>query len=49
MGLKRLIDRHRRDQIGAEIVEGYRTHPQSDAEGVWADEESVTMIAEEPW
>lgn len=49
MGLESLIDRHRRGQIGAQIVDGYRAHPQSDAEGDWADEASVAMIAEEPW
>ncbi len=49
LGLERLIDRHRRSQIGARIVEGYRATPQDDAEVGWADASSVRMIVEEPW
>ena len=49
LGLQRLVDRHRRDQLGAQIVAGYRAVPQADGEGDWADESSVKMIAEEPW
>jgi Arc/MetJ-type ribon-helix-helix transcriptional regulator len=48
-GLERLVDRYRRDQIGARIVEGYRAQPQTDAEVGWADEASIRMITEEPW
>jgi len=44
-----LWDRYRRERIGARIVEGYRSMPQTDAELGWADESSVQMIAEEPW
>jgi len=49
LGLERLVDRFRRDEIGAQISRGYRDQPQSDAEIGWADESSVRMIAEEPW
>ncbi|MFN8036929.1 MAG: ribbon-helix-helix domain-containing protein [Acidimicrobiia bacterium] len=49
LGLERLVDRHRRGQIGERIREGYRSLPQSEAEVAWADEASVRMIAEEPW
>jgi len=49
VGLERLVDRCRRDEIGARIARGYRERPQSDAEVAWADESSVRMIAEEPW
>ena len=49
LGLERLVDRHRRDQIGARIAEGYRRLPQTNGEVGWADESSVRMIAEEPW
>jgi Arc/MetJ-type ribon-helix-helix transcriptional regulator len=49
LGLERLVDRHRRDSIGARIVEGYRAHPQDELDGGWADESSARMIAEEPW
>ena len=49
LGLERLVDRFRRDEIGAQIARGYRDQPQSDAEIGWADESSVRMIAEESW
>ncbi len=49
LGLERLIDRFRRDETGSRITEGYRSHPQSEAEVGWADESSTRMIAEEPW
>ncbi len=48
LGLRRLVDRHRRDQVGASIVEGYRRTPQSGADGR-GDRSTVEMIAEEPW
>ena len=49
LGLERLVDRCRRDEIGAQIARGYRDRPQRDAEVAWVDESSVQMIAEEPW
>jgi Arc/MetJ-type ribon-helix-helix transcriptional regulator len=49
LGLEQLVDRCRRDEIGARIARGYRELPQSDAEVAWADESSLRMIAEEPW
>lgn len=49
LGLEGLVDRHRRQQIGARIAEGYGSLPQTEAEVGWADESSVRMIAEEPW
>ncbi|MFN3217893.1 MAG: ribbon-helix-helix domain-containing protein [Acidimicrobiales bacterium] len=49
LGLEQLVDRFRRDEIGASIARGYREHPQDDAEVAWADESSVRMIVEEPW
>ena len=49
LGLEQLVDRCRRDEIGARIASGYRERPQSDAEVGWADESSLRMIAEEPW
>ena len=48
IGLERLIDRHRRDRIGARIVEGYAAVPPDDDQG-WPDEATTAMIAEEPW
>ncbi len=49
LGLERLVDRCRRDEIGARIARGYRECPQSEAEVAWADVSSVRMISEEPW
>ena len=48
-GLSLLLDRHRRQKIGAEIVDAYRRHPQTIDESSWSDEATVRMIAEEPW
>lgn len=49
LGLERVVDRHRRDTLGARIAEGYRSRPQTDAEVGWLDQSSVRMIADEPW
>jgi len=49
LGLERLVDRCRRDEIGSRIAGGYRARPQCDAEAGWTDESSLRMIAEEPW
>jgi Arc/MetJ-type ribon-helix-helix transcriptional regulator len=49
LALQRLVDRHRRDQIGSRIVEGYQRQPQTEAEVGWADTASVQMINDEPW
>ena len=49
VALDRFIDRHRRDQIGAQIVEGYRRIPQTEDEGGWSEAASRGMIADEPW
>jgi len=49
LGLERLVDRHRRAEVGASIAEGYRRRPQTEPEVGWADEASVGMIADEPW
>lgn len=49
LGLLRLVDRHRRDQVGSRIVAGYQSVPQTAADSGWADASSVRMIAEEPW
>jgi Arc/MetJ-type ribon-helix-helix transcriptional regulator len=49
LGLQRLVERFRRDRVGAAIVEGYRRQPQGGDEVGWADEATRRMIAEEPW
>lgn len=49
LGLRHLVDRHRRDRIASSIVDGYRRRPQTDSEVGWSDESTVQMIADEPW
>lgn len=49
VGLEQLVDRHRRDQVGAQIVAGYRALPQRDDELPRRDAAAARMIAEEPW
>ena len=49
IALERLLDRHRRDAIGRQIVEGYQRMPQTDEELAGVDEAAVAMILEEPW
>ena len=47
--LEDLVDRHRRREIGARIVDGYRRLPQPDDDVGFTDEATLAMIAEEPW
>jgi Arc/MetJ-type ribon-helix-helix transcriptional regulator len=49
IGLERLVDDHRRRQVGQAIVDGYRRVPQTEDEGLWVDESTLRMIADEPW
>lgn len=49
LALRDLIERHRRAQVGAAIVAGYRRSPQGEDDAVWSDEATTRMISEEPW
>jgi Arc/MetJ-type ribon-helix-helix transcriptional regulator len=49
LGLRQLVERHRREQIAPTIVGGYRRQPQTEAEVGWADESTSRMIADQPW
>ena len=49
IALRQLVDQHRRTQVGAAIVAGYRRTPQEEDEAPWSDEATRQMIAEEPW
>ncbi len=49
LGLQRLVHRHRRNQVGARIVEELRAQPQQEAELGWADDATIRIIADEPW
>lgn len=47
--LEALLDACRRAAIGAQIAEGYRRQPQSDAEEKAALANLRELVAEEPW
>lgn len=47
--LEKLIEQHRRQRVGAEIVDAYRRHPQTDDELAGLDHATRTLIDEEPW
>jgi Arc/MetJ-type ribon-helix-helix transcriptional regulator len=49
MGLEQLVDRVRRSEIAAAILEGYRRVPQTDEELERADRGLRALVAEEPW
>jgi Arc/MetJ-type ribon-helix-helix transcriptional regulator len=48
-GLTLLVDQYERRRTEAAIIEGYRQLPQRDDDGLWSDEATRRMIAEEPW
>ncbi len=49
LGLERLVDQHRRQRVGAAIVEAYRRRPQAEAELAGLDEATRALVGEEPW
>lgn len=49
LGLQRLLDEHRRQRVGAEIVEAYIRQPQTEEELAGLDQSTRALIAEEPW
>jgi Arc/MetJ-type ribon-helix-helix transcriptional regulator len=49
LGLERLIEEHRRQRIGAEIVEAYRRAPQAEEELAGLDQATRGLVEEEPW
>ncbi len=49
LGLDRLLEDHRRRQIGQQIVAGYEQRPQSLGEIGWSDAATAAMIDAEPW
>ena len=49
LGLRGLVDAHRRRRIGEAIVAGYQAQPQTASDVGWADEATVAMINDEPW
>jgi Arc/MetJ-type ribon-helix-helix transcriptional regulator len=49
IGLRHVVDDHRRRRMADEIVAGYRAQPQAPSDVGWPDEATVAMVAEEPW
>jgi hypothetical protein len=47
--MQRLIEEHRRQRVGAEIVEAYSRRPQTEEELAGLDQATRAQIAEEPW
>jgi Arc/MetJ-type ribon-helix-helix transcriptional regulator len=49
IGLERLVDEHRRRQIGAELVAAYRRQPQTSDELAGLEQATRALVEEEPW
>jgi Arc/MetJ-type ribon-helix-helix transcriptional regulator len=49
VGLRAIVDVHRRRKTGDAVVAGYRARPQTASEISWADGATMDMIAGEPW
>ena len=49
LGLRELVERHRRRRVGRQIVDAYVQVPQTETEVGWADAATRRMIADEPW
>lgn len=49
LGLERLVDEHRRQRIGAEIVDAYRRQPQTEEELAGLERATQALVEEEPW
>jgi Arc/MetJ-type ribon-helix-helix transcriptional regulator len=49
VALQSLVDRHRRDRVGAAIVDAYRRRPQTDEELAGLDDATRALVNDEPW
>jgi Arc/MetJ-type ribon-helix-helix transcriptional regulator len=49
MGLEKLIEERRRQQVAAEIVAGYERYPETGEELAQAKQATRALIEEEPW
>jgi hypothetical protein len=49
LGIRRVVDAHRRRRIGDAIVAGYRARPQRANEVGWTDDATIAMITAESW
>jgi len=49
MGLARLVDQHRRREVGEQIAAAYMRTPQTADELAGLDEATRALVGEEPW
>ena len=49
LALEDLVGRLEREEIGRQIVEGYKRMPQTPEEMEWAEQSLERMLAEESW
>jgi Arc/MetJ-type ribon-helix-helix transcriptional regulator len=49
IALEKLLEEHRRERIGRQIVDAYRRQPQTADELAGLDEATRALITEEPW
>ena len=49
LGLRTLVEAQRRRRTGRQVVEGYRSQPQTNDETAGRDQANRALIAEEPW
>jgi len=49
VALERLLEAHRRERIGRQIVDAYRRQPQTADELAGLDDATRALIGEEPW
>ena len=49
VALERLVDQHRRADVGQRIVEAYRRQPQTSDELAGLQEATRALVDEEPW
>jgi Arc/MetJ-type ribon-helix-helix transcriptional regulator len=49
LGLEGLVEGYRRRQVGAQIVDAYRRHPQTVEELAGVDAATRALVEEEPW
>ncbi len=47
--LAEVVDRERREEIGQQIIEGYKRFPETEEEMETARLNAIRMVEEEPW
>ena len=47
--LAEVVDRERREEIGRQIIEGYKRFPETEEEMERARQNAIRLVNEEPW